>query len=342
MTPSNISKALVVTTINYPTDALLELAKKQSDWNLYIVGDLKTPVDWSLQGATYISVDEQKASEFQLARSLPWNHYCRKNIGYLTAFQSGAHIIAETDDDNFPNNWPPNSCESTLEAELVSKNGWVNVYKYFTQADIWARGLPLESVDAPITPAAEKRLTKAAVHQYLASGDPDVDALYRLTLGRTDHEFEDRNIVLDVGAATPFNSQSTIWFSAALALMYLPCNVSFRMTDIWRSFVAQACLWAAGERVAYLGNGVTQIRNEHDLVRDLTDELIGYRRNNEIMQGLLTLSLSPNPENMTNNLLACYDYLAKIDIVPPSEMPLVEAWCSDVDEIFKSRDINIQ
>jgi len=32
-------------------------------------------------------------------------------------------------------------------------------------------------------------------------------------------------------------------------LMYLPIKASFRMTDIYRSFVAQRCLWELGEGV---------------------------------------------------------------------------------------------
>jgi hypothetical protein len=32
-------------------------------------------------------------------------------------------------------------------------------------------------------------------------------------------------------------------------LLYLPSHCCFRMTDIWRSFIAQRCLWELGHWV---------------------------------------------------------------------------------------------
>ena len=72
------------------------------DWTILIVGDRKTPLTWDLDGATYLSVDDQHESSPLLSPRLKLDHYCRKNIGYLAAINAGARCIAETDDDNFP------------------------------------------------------------------------------------------------------------------------------------------------------------------------------------------------------------------------------------------------
>ena len=63
--------------------------------------------------------------------------------------------------------------------------------------------------------------------------DPDVDAVYRLT--RKTPLFFDRAaepVVLASDTWTPFNSQNTLFYREAFPLLYLPCHVSFRMTDI--------------------------------------------------------------------------------------------------------------
>lgn len=326
---------MVLTTINPPTQAVIELAERSADWPLIVVGDAKTPQDWDVDSTTFISMDDQQASPGRLAKSLPKNHYCRKNLGYLTAISRGAKVIAETDDDNYPTGWPYSHPVDTLEARLLSTDGWANIYPYFTDATIWPRGLPLSEIkrEQPDWDDLSQASRKIGVHQFLAAGDPDVDAIYRLTVGRSDHEFLDRSVILDKGTAVPFNSQCTIWFEEAFPLMYLPSNVSFRMTDIWRSFVAQICLWAVDSHVAYHGRGVYQERNAHDLQRDFLQEVVGYERNDEIFNTLLGLKLHADPSKTGDNLRMCYGALREIDIVDDSELSMVEDWLADLHAV---------
>ena len=56
------------------------------------------------------------------------------------------------------------------------------------------------------------------------------------------------------------------------------------MTDIWRSFVAQRCLWALGGAVTFHGPEVVQRRNVHNLMKDFEDEVPGYLANDRIVQ----------------------------------------------------------
>lgn len=334
------NQAVVVTTINGPTRPILELASRPGDWPLIVVGDAKTPPDWEVTGVHFFSIEDQLKSQYALASLLPQNHYCRKNLGYLKALSLGAAVIAETDDDNFPGGWPQEAPDALVEAPLLTVNGWANVYHYFTEANIWPRGLPLTEIRNSLPSWGELPVAArpVAVHQYLASGDPDVDAIYRLTVGREDHAFEDRSLVLDRGTIVPFNSQSTIWHEKAFPLLYLPSFVSFRMTDIWRSFVAQTCLWAAGLHVAYHGRGVHQERNVHDLHRDFLQEIVGYERNREILEVLSALELSPSLNDMGDNLKQCYLALQGIEVVNDQELQLVEAWLRDVKTIREERN----
>lgn len=323
---------MILTTINPPTKAVLTLAENSEKWPLIVVGDKKTPADWHVPGTRYISADDQETSTSLLAKLLPWNHYCRKNLGYLAAIAQGATMIAETDDDNHPTGWPYSVPDEQLNARLLSANGWANIYSYFTDAVIWPRGLPLTQIHRELPDWDELNFStqKIGVHQFLAAGDPDVDAIYRLTVGRSDHEFLDRTVILDKGTMVPFNSQCTIWIEEAFPLLYLPSHVSFRMTDIWRSFVAQICLWATGSHVAYHGLGVYQERNEHDLQRDFLQEVVGYERNDEIYKVLMNIDLSSEPAKTGDNLRKCYEALLSIGIVNDAELKLVDSWLADL------------
>lgn len=52
----------------------------------------------------YLSVADQESprlrAAYRLLRHVPWNHFGRKNVGYLFAVHHGARLIWDTDDDN--------------------------------------------------------------------------------------------------------------------------------------------------------------------------------------------------------------------------------------------------
>lgn len=328
--PDSNQKSIVVTTINAPTRAVLELAARK-EWQLLVIGDNKTPSDWHVEGARFIPISQQRDSEWALAAGLPENHYCRKNLGYLEAISSGARVIAETDDDNLPGDWPPAAPDRSVRGRYLVGEGWVNIYPYFTNERIWPRGFPLQHINRSFEVSrAQHGHHSSSVHQYLASGDPDVDAVYRMTVGRDDHTFSNDVLVLAPNSLTTFNSQCTVWFPEAFPLLYLPSFVSFRMTDIWRSLIAQVCMWADSQLLSYHGDGVTQVRNEHNLVRDFDDEVVGYLRNDDIARTLMDLRLDPGVDAMETNLVTCYRALNEIGVIPDRELPLVDAWLSDL------------
>ena len=103
----------VVTTIFDPTDAISRVASLLS-WCLVIVADLKTPNNFmsmfkdlqekkgqkyraNMDRVVYLSVEKQREWQNDVGdgpfasymNSIPWNHFCRKNIGYL--FVSSLH-----------------------------------------------------------------------------------------------------------------------------------------------------------------------------------------------------------------------------------------------------------
>ncbi|MDQ6679097.1 MAG: STELLO glycosyltransferase family protein, partial [Acidobacteriota bacterium] len=128
----------------------------------------------------------------------------------------------------------------------------------------------------------------------------------------------------------PFNSQNTIFWKEAFPLLYLPAYVSFRMTDIWRSFVAEVCLYAMGKNLAFREATVFQERNQHSLIKDFRDEVPGYLNNVRIVETLTALRLGSDLGEAGNNVWKCYDALVRAEIVPSKEMPLLELWLGEL------------
>ena len=144
--------------------------------------------------------------------------------------------------------------------------------------------------------------------------------------------FEARpSIQLPPGQWCPFNSQTTWWWPDAYPLLYLPSFCSFRMTDIWRGFVAQRCLWELGAGLVFHPPEVIQQRNVHNLQRDFDDEVPGYVGNDRLVAALQALDLEPGVAGVGRNLLKCYECLVAENLIPNDELPLVNSWLEDLD-----------
>lgn len=328
------SVALVVTSISAPNHVLGALAEgaRAHRQRFVVIGDVPSPADFQLEGCDFYGLDAQYESGFRFARQCPTRHYARKNLGYLIAIREGASIIVETDDDNIPREEFWNERQRQVSVPALEEAGWVNVYRYFSEANIWPRGLPLERVREAV-PEFESLQVKDAdcpIQQGLADENPDVDAIYRLVEELPQSFRRDRRVALGKGSWSPFNSQNTTWWADSFPLLYLPAYCSFRMTDIWRSFVAQRIAWEQGWEVLFHEPTVWQERNEHNLMRDFRDEVPGYLHNASICEALASLRLAPGVERLGENLLICYERLVEMSLVGREELPLLAAWLEDL------------
>jgi hypothetical protein len=337
-----VKHALVVTSIAPPTPALERLAESAStaDLDFILIGDQASPADFDLPGCDFYGLERQRELDLATADACPTGHYARKNIGYLIAMGRGVETIVETDDDTEASESFWQERKRNGKVAVVETPGWVNVYAYFSDARIWPRGLPLDVIRAEPPPRLSLVTTESRcpIQQGLVDGDPDVDAVYRLVLDLP-FEFEaGADVALGPGAWCPFNSQNTRWWPEAYALMYLPAYCSFRMTDIWRSFVAQRIAWENGWSVLFHEATVRQRRNPHDLMRDFRDEVPGYLANNEICAALEALELEPGGARIATNMLRSYELLVANGWADPRELPLLDAWLADVAAIGVGRE----
>ena len=329
--------AVVVTSISAPNRSLRTLADgaQAHDLDFIVIGDTKSPSEFQLDGCDFYPIDRQQSTGLTYAELCPTRSYSRKNIGYLLAIRAGASLIVETDDDNIPRAefWAPRHL--SIEAPVLSAGGWVNVYSYFCDVTMWPRGLPLDAVhdQHPRIASLEVTATECPIQQGLADGDPDVDAVYRLLLPLPQNFRTDRRLILGARSWCPFNSQNTTWWPQAYPLLYLPAHCSFRMTDIWRSFVAQPIAWANGWSILFHEPTVWQDRNDHYLMRDFADEVPGYLHNREMGAALGALELKPGVENIGDNMRLCYETLVRRGWVGEAELQLLEAWLEDLNAI---------
>lgn len=327
----------VITTIQAPTPAVRTLCRsmRRLSGQLLVLGDRKGPREYPLEGAELFALDRQLSLPLRLPQLLPVNHYTRKNVGYLVAISRGAECLYETDDDNAPNAlWQPR--EPRVRARKVEGPRWCNVYRYFSDELVWPRGLPLDQIAGPgkrLPTPKRAGSVLSPIQQGLADGSPDVDAIWRLVMDKPFRFQPAASVALMSGVWCPFNSQSTWWWPEAYPLLYLPSFCTFRMTDIWRSFVAQRCLWALGGVVTFHAPEVVQERNEHNLMRDFKDEVPGYLENDRISRLLEDLALESGPDAVGANLLRCYEALIKQRILPARERPLVKAWLADLKRV---------
>lgn len=333
------SLAVVITTIQPPTTGVRAIAARalSGDISFVVIGDRKSPESWQCEGAEYLSIGDQGRLPFASASVIPPNSYTRKMLGYLVAAAKGVAWIRETDDDNSPYESFFDSVPSVVSARVPEAvDGWVNIYSYFTDRFVWPRGFPLSRLQAASQHGPVVTETRAVeglmVLQAVADGDPDVDAVYRLTAPDVgDVIFEAGTpLVLPAGSWTPFNSQATTWPRALLPLMYLPATCSFRMTDIWRSYIAQRLMSCLDASLVITPATVFQDRNAHDLMRDFRDEIEGYVGYERLVSTLTSTPLLGGAEHVLTDLRTAYEALVDAGFLTSDELPVLAAWITDM------------
>lgn len=324
----NPKTAVVFTTIFPPTPAL---EAWRAHGQLIGVGDKKTPADWAMEGCQFLP---HGTGHSLLARFAPDNHYCRKNLGYAEAVRQGFEVIIDTDDDNCPEGL--DSTDSTPEWSYPGFDGhyrmtigaqeFVNAYRFFTDNLIWPRGFPLPHVQSLFNAATTTpQPVKVGIWQALVDGDPDVDAIFRMTRGvGRGFTFESgKPIVLAQGSVCPFNSQNTIIRKELFPLLYLPA-VSFRFTDILRGLIAQPIMWQHGYHLGFTEATAVQARNPHDYLKDFESEIPVYLHAEKIHR-IVQEVISPK-QSMCESLWAAYCALAKAKIVENEETIRLWPW----------------
>ena len=275
-------KVIVTTTINPPTAAIRKF-EAMADWDLVVIGDLKTPSDYRLARGRYMNPADQEKYDKALSDAIGWNCIQRRNIGLLVAHDMKADIVAVVDDDNIP---LPGWGEDLMIGREVEVNFYETELPAFdpvgatNHPKLWHRGFPLQLLSKRDYAAKSRRHIKADIQADFWNGDPDIDAVCRMEHA-PECNFDPTAFPIAANKLSPFNSQNTFIAGTVLRQYFLYPHVG-RMDDIWASYYVQA----NGHRVIYGKASVYQDRNVHDLVRDMKQEYLGYENNLAIVRDL--------------------------------------------------------
>jgi hypothetical protein len=347
-------KWVVMTTIFEPTMLSYQLANL-TDWCVVIVGDKKGVQTYDMTNVrkqvTFLGAEAQASLPYQIVKHLKWNHFSRKNLGYLYAIDHGASIIYDTDDDNIllaphvptdyltsPTAKIPLKLRSTLQHVYNPYLDFGSVKKVSKERIFsWPRGVPLETIrDAQsyLTLDDTEHLStpQIGVLQSLANHEPDVDSIFRLT-GELPVEFSDTPKArgLPPGMMTPFNAQATLFAERCLWGLLLPASVHGRVSDIWRSYIMQRLMWDVGQAVAFASPFVVQYRNAHNYMADLSAEQDLFSKAGELIK--LLLAWKPQSLTFEGRLEELIVSLYEHTFVEESDVLLWQAWIQDLRAI---------
>lgn len=326
-----IKKFVVITSINPPRFEKLKLFT-DADYEVVIVGDRKTDeAAWNIaiEKVHFLSYKAQEDISLELSNLIGPNSYARKNFGYIFALRLGADVILDTDDDTFFRdsvNCPIEFIKNASWFEYKAEETF-NPYQFFAYGErMWPRGYPLrEIVNNLNNGKPELRQTtnsQVDILQFLVSGDPDVDAIFRLTVSPEPKLFGVSHELVNLGkdSYVPANTQAAFWINrAGFEFLYIPRNVAFRFCDILKMFVAQSTL-----TLAYGGFLFEQIRNDHDLIKDFESEVDVYLKTELTIQTLR--------EHKMKNIEDCYISLSQVGVVPEDEVKIATLFASLMNE----------
>lgn len=342
-TQSNRNRsAVVITTVNRPDRQILKWKSIGAE-KLIVIGDKKTPEhEWKKFSRTtdnfviYVSCKDQETMFPDLSKALGWNTYARKNIGYLYAKKLNFTTIIESDDDTFPRDESLEDLSSlsngrfdvthevlTSEQDLI----W-NPYSHFAKDfDIWPRGYPLEKINSvpQLAVSVDKSLLVneggPQIIQFLVNGEPDLDAIYRLTRKQIEFDFPiSRDLVrLSSGSMAPGNTQATYFLNISnFDVLYFPSTISPRVADILKLYVAQL-----NTPLTHGGFSFVQRRNPHDFFDDFLLELEMYKNCSSWIEALADLT------GGQLSVFDTYSSLCEWGLIPESELQILSLYIAE-------------
>jgi hypothetical protein len=305
-------KVAIATTTIFPLDPFLNSyttnLKKfghETDVEIIIAGDRKSPIESKDVAQKYIKngfnikyldIDWQKnyLQRFpDLLNIIPENSDNRRNVAYLFALEEGADIIISVDDDNFPLNDVDfigdhlKIGKDYKAPEAIGTGNWFNLCTLLSSEqgkdiNLYPRGYPYSRRVKDASKIKADINAKIGINVGLWLSDPDTDAIGRLYAKPNISSWDKKSVILGKGVRVPINTQNTAFRREAMcAYYYVKMGETLRgmrldrYGDILSGYFVQLCAEAVGDRIC-IGSPVTDhLRNKHNLLVDLYNELAG-------------------------------------------------------------------
>lgn len=294
---------------------------------------------------TYLGPRDPRVTDRAIYEFIPPNHTTRRNFALLHALEHRPNVLVTIDDDNYPYmaGWL-NGVKMLLDAEqrnhrtvISSPDGWWNAGR-LCNPKVIHRGYPRTLwQDLDMGQVTGTGASPIGVLASLWLDDPDVNAVERM-LHNPQVTSVDGSATLAIGTWCPFDSQSTSVHGVLADMMFMWPDLG-RYDDIWSSYLMRAVMDVCKWYVAYGTPAVTQDRNEHNLIRDLRDELFGYEYTEEFTDFLRDLVV----EAARLDWITTYDVYRwfmtetarRYKRLPDSTRDSFYAWLIDVDDVRK-------
>ncbi|MEM7204408.1 MAG: hypothetical protein AAF628_29380 [Planctomycetota bacterium] len=313
--------AIVTTTIHVP-EALAGYcdnlrANGHTEISFVVIGDRKTPAETGdylakLANSKGFAIDWWDVARQQawladlpeLDTLIPYNSVQRRNLAYLQAAAAGAECIITIDDDNhvteddYIGGHAIVGSTETLPV-VKSSSGWFNSSSLLVTdppKPLFHRGFPtcMRGLGETLDYGSHKGRVVVNAGLWLDVADADamshLDAPCSVTGYR---EGFDGRLAVAHGTNMVFNSQNTAFHRDTLPAMFLmpmggrcgPLEVG-RYDDIWMSMFVKVIADHLGDLVCVGRPLVRQLRNDHDLIRDLLVEIPAMRISNTMTRSL--------------------------------------------------------
>jgi hypothetical protein len=296
------SKAILQLAKSHPDVPIVVVGDKKGPQTASSFGASLMPNVHFYSTADQETLAAQHGGLAAFVNQMPWFHFGRKNVGYLIAIKDYSPCtIWDFDDDNILKDGIQLSVQAAKASGGIEMPGTgifhigvrnrcrdlsysvTNPYLGLHPSEfMWPRGFPLELLadertGSACTTAEFVRIAappqNIAVFQSSADGDPDVDAIFRLT-EKTVISFDGPldTVLVSPGVYAPYNAQATLQKSPAFFSMYLPITVHGRISDIWRSYIATSIFQLTDLHVGFTAPWVIHERSAHNLRGDLLAE----------------------------------------------------------------------
>ena len=335
---------IVLTTIN-DGSILLDLAANAAHYGkqatIWVIVDRKTPAECyqNSQEARKLGLDVRFLSPEQqdevmkdypdFYHRLSWDSDCRRNIGYLLAYEAGCERLIVMDDDNYPHEDDFIGSHEIVGKEYVGMmtNNGEGYYNYLRQAEYqsflppYPRGYPYFA--RGILNRTNIDDGKIGVNIGVWYGDPDIDAMTWILDPFQVDDWICLPGTLSRNTWTPINSQNTCIIRDLIpAAMFIPqryAGIEFidRFGDIFAGYFMQA---VNEDYLVHIGAPIViHRRNSHNHITDLFLEAPAIA----ILEYLLPLLKDFRGDGLTvaDRYLELIIFLGKISGDLPKNLP---------------------
>lgn len=300
-TPQPCDKWIVALTTSEPTQYLKNFHDAIYGWCVLVVADLSTPKNWTYKDVNFLDINAQNelATRFELIKSVPFNSYRRKIIGYLYAIEHGAKYIFDTDDDVYLD-------EGLFRFKFNQLNGIVN-----NKNSIY--------VDLKGQHTYYMNQTQASFRLYSSPPVPTIQqGLFMEVKG--EYDLNSPPLILDTNQYCHLNSKNTFYHYNAFWSLMFPLEVENRYYADMRSYLSIRLMRELGDRVAVIPTNMLTIdlgvgrRSRMDLIKVLNEwecEVVEF----------------------SDCILTCVEHLVKKKFLNQSEANFYQQWVQTLNTI---------